>query len=155
MGSSFGPTKYGQPSVPGSATFQNNPSQYQAFNTSPQYHQAAAQIGQNTGQAQTNNLANLAQMGAGRSAGANRMFQDTAATGENQANQFASNADAQSFQQQLDQQNENNQFNLGEQQLQQQQYKESADLQNQETAQRKAALASFGPWGAIASNFIN
>lgn len=144
--SSFGPMNTANPNTPGLAQYNGNPSNFKAFNTTPQYNNAAAQIGANTSNQQQQAQGRLAAMGAGRSAGAARQAQDIGAQGSQQLANFGANAAQQSFQDQLSQMNAANQFGLGNAQLGNAIYGNEATNNNIELARRQAAnSALLGP----------
>ncbi len=154
VGSPWGPERYSQPKSPTAATLINNPSQFAAFNTSPQATRATAAINSNTAQQQNLAGAKLASMGAGRSSGADRKMMDISAQGQNTAADVQRAMAQASFEDQLRQQAEANNFNIANAGLAQQQYKTDTGLYQAEQASRRNALQSaFGPLGGIANVF--
>ena len=154
QGSSFGQQSYGVPSSPKAPTLINDPSQFKSFNMQPQAQLAQAQIGSNIGNEQARDIANNARFGAGHSAGGARQLQDIQAQGVNQMSQVQQQMAEKSFNDQLSQQANANQFNLGNYQAQNQQYANQS-ANNQAEAQRRAAAlqSAFGQYGQIAGLF--
>ena len=154
--SAIGATKFGAPSEVSLQGFtQFDPSKYAAFNTSPQYNAAAAQISANTGNQQQQALGRAAQLGAGRSAGTQRALQDVGAQGAQQLNQFGANAAQQSFQDQMQQWQGQNQYNTNLNQAQMQNFNNQNAAYQNEQANRRNALSAFGNAGNLVNLFSN
>ena len=136
--------QYGLPAVPNAPTYQNDPSKYQGFDTTGLSQAAIA----NSNQAGSNQIAQAkaqaAGMGGGRSSSANNAVMGIqSGLGQNAQNIYNQNAQK-SFEQQLAQMQNQNQFNLGSQANQNALYGTQANAniaqQNTNVAQQQQGL---------------
>jgi hypothetical protein len=117
------------PAMPQSRAFLTDPSKYKAFDTSGLSQSAIANSNQAGGNQIAQAKAQAAGMGGGRgSAIQNNVGAIQAGLGQNAQNIFNQNA-MKSFEQQLGQMQNQNQFNLGQQGLENQLYMNQANLQ--------------------------
>jgi len=155
-GTPWGPKTDWSKQVPQVADYLNDPSKYQSFDTSELANRASADIYENVGNSQARNLGRLAQMGAGRSAGANRLLQNTQATGDKQMGDLKGKFALQGWQDKLSQMAQENAFNLNSSGLEMDAWKTAEGLKQADKASRRGMLSkAFGPVGDVFNLFGN